>query len=279
MSRTHTSLMLEALADGQWHSNAELREVAITTRPNSRASDLRKLGYDVVNVKRAPRDGDPKVDGYELVGVPPEPAAIEGTLGERARADIEVLRRTRGVSGGAPERLPSSPAVGSEVAVGPVSPAGPQRAAVAQSEERDLAKVEGAGSSPASRFSGRPTERGRSVATAAGNRPGAHGGPGEEDHRTGPGAAGDAATADEPAASEPEQGALFDAPALAGPGREYQFERAAFVCSPSLEDETERQAIEPDLAVEREWGSDPARIEELEARLAVLDERLVRRAA
>lgn len=108
MKRSQNSRLLELLADAQWHSDADIEQAASTKRPNSRAADLRRLGYDV---RCATRD-DPRggvIYGYELVSVPVDAPAIERTLGERARGDLEVLRGTRSGESGPPS-LPGGPA-------------------------------------------------------------------------------------------------------------------------------------------------------------------------
>ena len=191
MKRSQVSLLLELLADGQWHSGLEAEEVGAGHRPNSRAADLRRAGYEVRWSTRKDAAGT-VIHGYELVAVPLEAPAIERTLGEPARADLEVLRRTRPSASYPTERAEASkevttPEVGDSArarsgprdgghgqgcgtegttvtagaearhesnAAGGIPGSAPAAvdAAVAQLVERDVANVEVAGSTPASRF-------------------------------------------------------------------------------------------------------------------------------
>lgn len=290
MKRSQNSLVLELLADGQPHHHHELYELHVVA--HSRVADLRRFGYAIRTWQAPdPRTGE-RLHWYELQRVPVDAPAIERTLGERARADLEVLRRTRpagSAQGPAAVPGPGAAACHASTSVGEDS----ERAAVAQSVERDVANVEVAGSRPASRFSTDATERVDASTTpegAGGWRQPRHPelmGDGSHRQESGTDGPSDGVRAEtrreegrvggDPgsAPAAVEQQALFDAPPGGGmrPDREYQSER--FVCRPDLEAELELQAVEQELAAAAEWGaSDPERVEQLEGRARELNDRL-----
>lgn len=150
MKRSQNSRVLELLADGQPHHHHELYELMVVA--HSRVADLRRFGY-AIRTWQAPdqRTGE-RLHWYELQRVPVEAPAIERTLGEPARAQLEEIRRTRGSgSASGPSGGSAGPSAAACHASAPIDH-DEERAAVAQSVERDVANVEVAGSRPASRF-------------------------------------------------------------------------------------------------------------------------------
>lgn len=240
MKRTHNSLVLELVADGQPHSHHELYELHVVG--HSRVSDLRKLGYAIRTWESKDERGE-RVYLYELQRVPDVAPAIERTLGERARGDLEVLRRTRG------NRYPTERVEATttpEGAGGWEQPRHPER--------------NGEGAHRQERGADGPSEgvraETRRESSAAGGIPGS------------------APTAD-------EQSVLFDAPPGGGsvplPEREYQSSRAA---AWRKKCEVELLAVEQELVAMQEWGeADEERRVRLEERVCVLRDRLLEAAA
>ncbi len=113
MKTTHNAIVLEVLADGDWHDHLEL--YALNVIAHSRVAELRKLGYTIERAVRV--DGGGKRHyRYRLAGVPAGGCPFEVQLEPQAQAALSRLR----IAGDppAPEVLTESPV--SQRQAGPV---------------------------------------------------------------------------------------------------------------------------------------------------------------
>ena len=69
--------VLRVLADGQWHTTAEIHRRAGTMRLNSRIAELRKKGREI-ECEHLPRKTGPRAYRYRWMNAPTLPPAVNG---------------------------------------------------------------------------------------------------------------------------------------------------------------------------------------------------------